>query len=116
EPGRALAAPGLSAVVEVLLRKHDRLYINDGMYGIFWELRFRGHDRYPVRAYRGATELHGPAARLRLAGPTCDGTDVLPGEVELPADIAPGDHLEFGNIGAYSLSGRTSFNGHFSDD
>ncbi len=43
EPGRALAAPGLSAVVEVLLRKDDRLYINDGMYGIFWELRFKAH-------------------------------------------------------------------------
>jgi diaminopimelate decarboxylase len=28
---------------------------------------------------------------------------------------APGDHLEFGNIGAYSLSGRTRFNGHYSD-
>jgi ornithine decarboxylase len=41
---------------------------------------------------------------------------VLPGEVELPEDIAPGDYLEFGNIGAYSLSGRTNFNGHYSDD
>ena len=33
----------------------------------------------------------------------------------LPESIRPGDHLEFGNIGAYSLSGRTNFNGHFSD-
>ena len=114
EPGRALAAPGLSAVVEVLLRKSDRLYINDGMYGIFWELRFRGHERYPVRAYRDGSEMHGDVRPFRLYGPTCDGTDVLPGEVELPGDIRPGDYLEFGNIGAYSLSGRTSFNGHFS--
>jgi ornithine decarboxylase len=53
---------------------------------------------------------------FKLFGPTCDGTDVLPGQVELPDDMRPGDYLEFGNIGAYSLSGRTSFNGHFSDD
>ena len=33
EPGRALSAPGLSAISMVLLRKQDRLYINDGMYG-----------------------------------------------------------------------------------
>lgn len=116
EPGRALAAPGLSAVVEVLLRKNDRLYINDGMYGIFWELRFRGHDRYPIRAFRDGREMPRGSRPFKLFGPTCDGTDVLPGQVELPEDMRPGDYLEFGNIGAYSLSGRTSFNGHFSDD
>jgi ornithine decarboxylase len=116
EPGRALAAPGLSAVVEVLLRKNDRLYINDGMYGIFWELRFRGHDRYPVRAFRDGEEMRSSLRPFKLFGPTCDGTDVLPGPVELPDDMRPGDYLEFGNLGAYSLSGRTRFNGHFSDD
>lgn len=116
EPGRALAAPGLSAVVEVLLRKGDRLYLNDGMYGIFWELRFRGHDRYPVRAFRGGREHGGRTQSFRLFGPTCDATDVLPGAVELPADVRPGDHLEFSDIGAYSLAGRTRFNGHYSDE
>jgi ornithine decarboxylase len=116
EPGRALAGPGLSAVVEVLLRKNGRLYLNDGMYGIFWELRFRGHDRYPVRAFRDGQATDGDTKTFKLFGPTCDGTDVMPGEVELPSDIRPGDYLEFGAIGAYSLAGRTSFNGHFSDD
>jgi ornithine decarboxylase len=115
EPGRALAASGLSAVVEVLLRKDDRLYINDGMYGIFWELRFRGHERYPVRAFRDGAELVGGESAFKLFGPTCDATDVLPGEVELPAGIRPGDYLEFSDIGAYSLAGRTRFNGHYSD-
>jgi ornithine decarboxylase len=116
EPGRALAAPGLSAVVELLLRKDDRLYINDGMYGIFWELRFRGHKRYPVRCYRDGREVGGETQPFTLYGPTCDATDTLPGEVDLPCDVAPGDHLEFGSVGAYSLSGRTDFNGHYSDD
>lgn len=116
EPGRALAAPGLSAVCEVLLRKEDRLYLNDGMYGIFWELRFRGHERYPARAFREARELTGETRPFRLFGPTCDATDVLPGLVDLPADIRPGDHIEFSDIGAYSLAGRTAFNGHYSDD
>ena len=40
----------------------------------------------------------------------------MPGGEALPEDIRPGDYLEFGCIGAYSLSGRTRFNGHFSDD
>jgi ornithine decarboxylase len=115
EPGRALAAPGLSAVVEVLLKKDERLYLNDGMYGIFWELRFKGHDRYPVRCYRNGEEVVGEKRLFKLYGPTCDSSDVLPGEVPLPAGIRVGDHLEFGSIGAYSLAGRTYFNGHHSD-
>lgn len=115
EPGRALASPGMSAIVEVCLRKENRLFLNDGMYGIFWELRFKGHDRYPVRAWRDGKLLDGKLNSFRLFGPTCDSLDELPGDVELPADIRPGDHLEFGQIGAYSLSGRTSFNGFHSE-
>ena len=36
--------------------------------------------------------------------------------VDLPEDIAVGDYIEFGAIGAYSLSGRSDFNGFYSDD
>lgn len=115
EPGRALAAPGLSAITEVLLRKDDRVYLNDGMFGIFWELRFRGHKRYACRVFRNGAEHAEPTRAFRLFGPTCDGSDALPEPFDLPADIAPGDHIEFGCIGAYSLAGRTHFNGFHSD-
>lgn len=115
EPGRALAAPGLSAVVSVLLRKDDRLYLNDGMYGIFWELRFNGHKRFPVRCFRRGQLLTGEPKSFQLYGPTCDATDVLPERVDLPVDIKEGDVLEFGQIGAYSLAGRTRFNGFYSE-
>jgi len=115
EPGRALAAPGLSAVVEVLLRKDERLYLNDGMYGIFWELRFHEHEGFPAQAYRDGHRLEGEMKPFRLYGPTCDASDVLPGAVSLPVDIRVGDFIEFGSIGAYSLSGRTRFNGYYSE-
>ena len=115
EPGRALSARGTSAVARVLLRKEDRLYLNDGMYGAFWELRFKGHLRYAARAYRNGELLAGETAQFHLFGPTCDSSDTFPGEVELPVDINVGDHIEFGSIGAYSLSGRTDFNGFYSD-
>ena len=115
EPGRALAAPGLSAVVQVLLRKDDRLYINDGLYGVFWELRFDAHDRYTARAYHDARPFDGDTKAFQLFGPTCDSDDKLRGLVDLPADIDVGDYIEFGSIGAYSLSGRSNFNGFFSD-
>jgi len=115
EPGRALAAPGLSAVVQVLLRKDDRLYINDGLYGVFWELRYDAHDRYAARTYHDAKPFDGATRAFQLYGPTCDSDDKLGGLVDLPADIDVGDYIEFGSIGAYSLSGRSDFNGFFSD-
>jgi len=115
EPGRALSAPGMSAVVEVLLRKDNRLYLNDGMFGIFWLLRIDGPDSFPVRSYRNGKPLEGQTMEFQINGPTCDSTDTLPGLVPLPLDIRPGDHLEFGNIGAYSLTGRTDYNGFYSD-
>jgi len=115
EPGRALSAPGMSAVVEVLLRKDNRLYINDGMFGVFWLLRIDGPDSFPVRTYRDGELLSGETMEFQVHGPTCDSTDTLPGLVKLPADIRSGDYLEFGNIGAYSISGRTDYNGYYSD-
>ncbi len=105
----------MSAVVQVLLRKDDCLFLNDGMYGAFWELRFRAHERFAARVYRGDDLFDGERSAFRLYGPTCDSTDMLPGKVELPTDIAPGDYIEFGSVGSYSLSGRTDFNGFFSD-
>ena len=114
EPGRSLCATGMSTVVRVLLRKRDRLYINDGMYGAFWELRFDGHKQYPVAAYRNAERLRGDDDDYLVFGPTCDSTDRLPERVALPRDIAVGDHIVFDHTGAYSLSGRTDFNGFHS--
>lgn len=114
EPGRALCATGMSTVVRVLLRKEDSIYINDGMYGAFWELRFDGHKRHPARAFRDGARLDGPEKPFTVFGPTCDSTDRLPEAVALPASIRAGDHVEFGLTGAYSLSGRTSFNGFYS--
>lgn len=111
EPGRALSAPGMSAVSRVLLRKPDRLYLNDGMYGGFWELRCKAQERYACRAFRKGEPLVGSERPFRLFGPTCDSSDVLPASVMLPDDIQAGDHIEFGAVGAYSLSGRTDFNG-----
>lgn len=91
------------------------MYINDGMHGIFWELRYGGHKGFACQSYRDGKRLAGKMKLFTLYGPTCDSADQVPGQVELPEDIQPGDHLEFGGLGAYSLSGRTDFNGRHSD-
>ena len=121
EPGRALVAEGLSLVTQVILRKGDKLYINDGIYGSFDELTLPGWVAdYPIRVFaldgkgRVLAE-HDGSKPFRVYGPTCDTLDVLPRPLMLPEEIGPGDFIVFDAIGAYSVAVRTNFNGFFPD-
>ena len=111
EPGRALVAGGGSVVVQVQHRRGSALYINDGVYGSLADAGPLGF-RYPVRLIRPA----GPAAATQcigfaLFGPTCDSADAMRGPFVLPADVAEGDWIEIGQLGAYGGCLRTAFNG-----
>lgn len=111
EPGRALVADGVSLVVQVLQRKEERLYINDGVYHSLSET-VSGGIRLPPRLIR----LDGAApsnefADYTLYGPTCDSTDVLPHPYALPADAREGDWIELGRAGAYTSALVSHFNG-----
>lgn len=107
EPGRALVAAGGSVVVQVQLRRGDALYLNDGVYGSLSDAGAPGF-RFPFRPLRDAG---GAVAEFTLFGPTCDSVDRLRHAVSLPADIAEGDWIEIGQLGAYGGCLRTAFNG-----
>ncbi len=121
EPGRALCAPGISLVTQVVMRRGDRLYLNDGIYGSFDEQRFKSFDEdYPpsgisLDARGKAKMLSGEKRPFRAYGPTCDSADVLPRPVLLPDSIANGDYVLFGAMGAYTVSSRSPFNGYYPD-
>jgi ornithine decarboxylase len=111
EPGRALVAGGTSVVVQVQHRRGNALYINDGVFGSLADGGALGF-RYPARLIR----LDGPAPvapqrGFSLFGPTCDSADAMRGPFVLPADIAEGDWIEIGLLGAYGGCFRTAFNG-----
>ena len=121
EPGRALCAPGISLVTQVVMRRDDRLYMNDGIYGSFDEQRFASFDEnYPptgitLDAKGKAKTLTGELRPFRFYGPTCDSADVLPRPVMLPDAVAAGDYVLFGTMGAYTVSSRSPFNGYYPD-
>jgi len=111
EPGRALVASGSSVVVQVQQRRGDSLYINDGVYGSLADAGALGF-RYPARLIR--PEGAAPADEqvgFSLFGPTCDSADAMRGPFVLPADVAEGDWIEIGQLGAYGGCLRTAFNG-----
>jgi ornithine decarboxylase len=116
EPGRALVADGVSLVTRVLHRDGDRLYLNDGVWGSLIEpWQSQGRFRFPTRALRRGEILEDTSVDFTVFGPTCDSLDRLPKALPLPSSIATGDWVEFGLIGAYSLSNRTAFNGFYPD-
>lgn len=116
EPGRALAGPAgvlRTGVLRVSRRPgidHRRwVYLDVGRYQGLAETEGEAIG-YPVRA-PGRT---GAPAPVVLAGPTCDGDDVIYRRtpVALPCDLAAGDVLDLLHTGAYTSSyASVGFNG-----
>ncbi len=121
EPGRALVGQGISLVTQVVMRRGDRLYLNDGIYGSFDEQRFASFEAdYPptgiaLDAKGKARVLSGEKRPFRAYGPTCDSADVLPRPVMVADSIATGDYVLFDAMGAYTVSSRSAFNGYYPD-
>src|SRR5215472_872912 len=109
--GRSSPAAG-SLVTQVQLRRGDRLFVNDGVYGSPSDAGAPGF-RFPARRIRlGETgEVEEPFADFTLFGPTCDSADRMRGPFRLPANMREGDWVELGQLGAYGACLRTQFNG-----
>ncbi len=110
EPGRALVADSTSIVAKVEMVRDGKVYLNDGAYGNLFDA---AHCKWPF-----PMEVHRPSGKISfhkkpflIYGPTCDSLDVLDGTFDLPADIAEGDYVEFGMMGAYGTAMSTRFNG-----
>jgi ornithine decarboxylase len=112
EPGRALVAEACSLLTQVQLRKGDRLYINDGIYGSLSEM-VQVNIRMAVRLIRLDGAVADRTRSFSLNGPTCDSLDVLPGTFDLPEDVREGDWIEIDQVGAYSNALATHFNGFY---
>ncbi|MEP9368282.1 ornithine decarboxylase [Xanthobacter sp. VNH20] len=119
EPGRVIVARAFSVIVRVLLKKGQRLYINDGIWASLSD-SWTGKILLPARhipdpARRRRAGSSDKVVPFRIYGATCDSVDVLSRPFYLPESIDTGDWIEIGHIGAYSLSLRTHFNGFYPD-
>jgi ornithine decarboxylase len=110
EPGRALVAESESLIVRVDARRGNTLYINDGSFGVLYDAAHLDFV-FPCRRIGDESRNRQTLAPFALYGPTCDSADFMKGPFYLPADIAEGDHVEFGNLGAYGRVMAAKFNG-----
>ncbi len=115
EPGRALVAESGSTIVKVILRKKNNLYINDGTYGSLFDA---GGPNFvlPTKMITDGRIQSKKLTAFSFFGPTCDGLDYMKGPFLLPNNIKEGDYIELGQLGAYSLTFRTNFNGFYSNE
>ena len=114
EPGRALVAECGSSIVKIVLRKKQKLYINDGTYGSLFDAGVLNFI-LPTRMIPNGRMASKKLTAYSLYGPTCDSADYMKGPFVLPNNLKEGDYIELGQLGAYSLTFRTKFNGFYSD-
>ncbi len=114
EPGRGLVATCMSLLTRVKLvcTDGDDIFINDGVYGGLMEFMQVPELKPPFRVLRDGKVVEGTAKSFKVFGPTCDPLDVLPHRLDILASLAEEDYIEFGSIGAYSISTLTEFNGY----
>jgi len=114
EPGRALVAESGSTIVKVVLRKKQKLYINDGTYGSLFDAGVLNFV-LPTRMIPNGKATSKKLTSYSFYGPTCDSADYMKGPFVLSNNLKEGDYIEVGQLGAYSLTFRTKFNGFYSD-
>ena len=114
EPGRAIVAESGSTIVRVILRKKQKLFINDGTYGTLFDAGVP-NIVYPSKLITQNKIISKKITAFDFYGPTCDSLDYMKGPFLLPNNVKEGDYIELGQLGAYGLTFRTEFNGFYSD-
>ncbi|KAI8361849.1 ornithine decarboxylase [Mortierella sp. GBAus27b] len=132
EPGRYYVGSAFTLATQVIARRtinreavesHEQeqspshmYYINDGMYGSFNCIMFDHQVCQPEVLLRsGAYAYQEPLAHIprgwaSVWGPTCDSIDCISSKSSLPL-MESGDWLYFDNMGAYTITAASQFNG-----
>ncbi|KAJ5626671.1 hypothetical protein N7528_004098 [Penicillium herquei] len=132
EPGRFYARSAYTLVSRVIARRRqmgaalesglpDMLYQNDGVYGSFMNVIMEKEVMVPVLVGNGHKKnrfgmsddtCEGEKSyRYSVWGPTCDGIDCVTKEATFGAEVKIGDWLKYPNMGAYTSTTATKFNG-----
>jgi len=112
EPGRFMAASAFTLYTTVIAKRKEAdnqfmYYINDGVYGSFNCKVFDHNNPEPIAIGKAHTEARYTSV---LWGPTCDSLDKVHEGASLP-ELEIGDWLVFRDMGAYTCSAASNFNG-----
>ncbi|KAJ5148516.1 hypothetical protein N7448_000094 [Penicillium atrosanguineum] len=119
EPGRYYACQAYTLITRVLSRRRqlgsaaasgipDMLYQSDGVYGNFLNVIME-KERMVPRLIGGKKSLG--EYRYSIWGPTCDSVDCVVKDARFNSEVKVGDWLRYDNMGAYTTTTSTQFNG-----
>lgn len=120
EPGRFYVATALTLACNVIARRDVRqeageimymLFLSDGIYGSFLDNALYDEQRQACILHSASNETSEAPIEYILWGPTCDGLDSIMKNVSFDKTLNVGDWLKFPNMGAYTATLSTSFNG-----
>ncbi|KAJ2743693.1 Ornithine decarboxylase [Coemansia sp. BCRC 34301] len=120
EPGRYYVASAFTLAVNVVARRRIdaesgpafMYYVNDGVYGSFNCIVFdHQHPRPRLLRPSASQRTDAPLYPASLWGPTCDSMDCIVRDGLLLPELSVGDWLAFDDMGAYSMSAASRFNG-----
>lgn len=111
EPGRGISAETSTLITSVIGKSvrpngKTQYIIDDGLYGSF-SGKVYDHVDFPLLAEDAVVR---PTYECIVSGPTCDSTDVVCSDQELP-DLAIGELLIVPTMGAYTNASASTFNG-----
>ncbi|CAI1532070.1 hypothetical protein SEUBUCD646_0K00470 [Saccharomyces eubayanus] len=134
EPGRYFVATAFTLATHIIAKrklseKEAMIYTNDGVYGNMNCILFDHQAPHPKTLYHDSKFYYDdfestsadlePVNKTRATypykvsiwGPTCDGLDCIAKEYYMKHDVVVGDWFYFPNLGAYTSSAATQFNG-----
>lgn len=128
EPGRYFVASTFTLATNVIAKRkvnneESMIYINDGVYGNMNCILFDHQEPVPRTLYHNKqfhyfdnestskTQTKQHPYKVSIWGPTCDGLDCITKEYYMKHDLVIGDWLYFPDLGAYTSSAATAFNG-----
>jgi len=115
EPGRYFASASMTLVSKVHSRRKYSsegkekflYYIDEGLYGSFNCVVFDHQVPKPIRLTKSGDSKE---YESNIFGPTCDSLDLVAKDYLMP-EMTVGEWLLFENMGAYTFSSATNFNG-----
>ncbi|CCH61667.1 hypothetical protein TBLA_0F01240 [Henningerozyma blattae CBS 6284] len=136
EPGRYFVSTALTLATNVIAKRRPNndntssmIYVNDGVYGNLNCILFDHQVPTPKILFHSNSYHYNSATssdhcipdkienKISMWGPTCDGLDCIKNNYYLKYDLDVGDWIYFPNLGAYTSTAATQFNGfqQFSD-
>lgn len=114
EPGRYMVESAFTLAVEIVLKKvasngHVNYYINEGIHQSFM-ISYLFKDRYTFSIIRRSQIATEENKLTTIWGNSCNSKDKIIDEILMP-ELNSGDWLIFHNMGHYTISNASTFNG-----